>query len=501
MPLLYRFFITLTISLSCLAITSSASARSLPGSFADLVEELSPAVVNISTTQKVSTDKREGKQFYQFQVPPGSPLEQFKELFDQLDPEGRREDQSEEEFSENDTDEEEYTEEAQSLGSGFVISHNGYVVTNNHVIAGAEEITVTFSDDTKAVAKIIGADKKTDLALLKVEVDNTLPYVTFGDSDKARVGDWVIAIGNPFGLGGSVSAGIISARARDINAGPFDDFIQTDAAINKGNSGGPLFDMDGNIIGINTAIYSPSGGNVGIGFAMPSALAEPVIEQLKKHGRTFRGWLGVKIQTVTEDIAYGLELKKEQGALIAAVSPGSPAEKGGLKSGDVILSFDGKDVSTMRKLPRHVADTEIGKKVKVIVWRDNKKKRLYVTVGEFKEEPKASDKKKKTKDNDKVSSKQYLGLKLATLNDYLRDSLSVTNVKEGVVVLNVNRKSDAAFKGIKRGDVITSVNQKTITSLKDLEKIITHVKSKKRKSILLLVNRNGESIFIALKMK
>lgn len=498
----YQTVILFTITF-LLALPLNAHAGNLPDSFADLVEELSPAVVNISTVKKISRDNnmRQFKQF-QFQFPPGSPFEQFKEFFDQLDPESSPLPQEDsDKFSEEPQNEEEYAEEAQSLGSGFIISKDGYIVTNNHVIAEADEITINLSDDTKATAEVIGTDKKTDLALLKIEVNRNLPYVEFGDSDDARVGDWVIAIGNPFGLGGSVSAGIISARARDINAGPFDDFIQTDAAINKGNSGGPLFDTDGNVIGINTAIFSPSGGNVGIGFAMPSALAEPVIKQLRTNGRVQRGWLGVKIQTVTEEIAEGLGLRKASGALVAEVTPNSPAAEAGIQVGDVILSFNGKDIATMRKLPRIVADTDIGKTVKSHVWRNGKKETLNVKVGEFKEDEqqKIAEKPKKEPQNT-IQSEKHLGMKLATVNEELAKKFKLNTINEGVIVISVDRGSDAASKGIRRGDVIISANQQSLDSVKDLHKIIDRAKDKKRSSILLLMNRNGESIFITVKL-
>ncbi|HJS32758.1 MAG TPA: Do family serine endopeptidase, partial [Alphaproteobacteria bacterium] len=315
--------------------------------FADLAERLLPAVVNISTTQTVRQDRnqqqgpqqgpqgerRRGPEVPQF--PPGSPFEEFfREFFDRQgrpDAPPRR---------------------TQSLGSGFVIDSTGYVVTNNHVIAEADEIKVILHDDTQLAAKVIGRDPKTDLAVLKVEPSKPLTAVKFGNSDQTRVGDWVVAIGNPFGLGGTVTAGIVSARARDINAGPYDDFIQTDASINRGNSGGPMFNLAGEIIGINTAIYSPSGGSVGIGFAIPANLAKPVIDQLRVSGKVRRGWLGVQIQSVTDEIAESLGLNKARGALVARVTENSPAAKGKIESGDVILKFDGKDVTEMRRLPR-----------------------------------------------------------------------------------------------------------------------------------------------------
>ena len=355
------------VALALIAAAVPVNARTAPESFANLAEALLPSVVNISTTQVV-----EGRATPQLpQLPPGSPFEEFfKEFFDRSRPQQRQ-------------------RKSTSLGSGFIINSNGkgesYVVTNNHVIKDADEITVILQDDTRLEAELVGRDKRTDLAVLKVKTDKKLPSLTFGNSDAARVGDWVIAIGNPFGLGGTVTAGIVSARGRDINSGPYDDFIQTDASINRGNSGGPMFNLDGKVIGINTAIFSPSGGSVGIGFAIPSDTAKPVIAQLIKHGQVRRGWLGVHIQAVTDEIAETLGLTKSSGALVASVIEDGPAEKGKIKAGDVILKFDGKTVSAMRKLPRIVAETEVGKTVDVLVWRNNEEITLGVAVGELEE--------------------------------------------------------------------------------------------------------------------
>ncbi|NIV90413.1 MAG: Do family serine endopeptidase, partial [Actinobacteria bacterium] len=330
---------TLAVALM-LALAPASHARGTPDGFADLAERLLPAVVNISTTQEV--DRPEGPGF---QLPPGSPLEEFFEQFRDRGGDGP-------------------PRKARSLGSGFILdAEAGIVVTNNHVIEGADEITVTLHDDTELEAEVVGTDPKTDLAVLSVGEGHTLTAVSFGDSDSSRIGDWVVAIGNPFGLGGTVTAGIISARGRDINAGPYDNFIQTDAAINRGNSGGPLFNLDGEVIGINTAIISPTGGSIGIGFAIPSNQAERVIEQLREYGTTKRGWLGVRIQAVTDDIAESLGLEEAAGALVANVYDGSPADKAGFKSGDVIMSFDGESVPDHRALPRMVANTEVGKSV------------------------------------------------------------------------------------------------------------------------------------------
>ncbi len=337
----------------------SAATRPALDGFADLAEKLLPSVVNISTTQTVKQDqKREHSAPGRPQFPPGSPFEEFfKDFFDHN---GQRGDQPEAK-----------PRKATSLGSGFVIDPSGYIVTNNHVIADADEITVILHDDTNLKAELVGRDTKTDVAVLKVKTDKPLAAARWGDSEKARVGDWVLAIGNPFGLGGSVTAGILSARQRDINSGPYDEFLQTDAAINKGNSGGPMFNMDGEVIGINTAIYSPSGGSIGIGFAVPSNLAKAVAAQLvnEPDHAVHRGWLGVRIQAVTDEIAESLGLDKPHGALVASVNDNGPAQTGGIQPGDVILNFDGKAVPDMRHLPRLVAEESVGKTVPVKVWR------------------------------------------------------------------------------------------------------------------------------------
>ncbi len=343
MKLNFKNFFGYFVIFYCI-LNIEVNAKNPPASFADLAEKLMPSVVNISTTQTIKTQSRQ----LPFQFPPGSP---FGELFKDFDEPRER--------------------KATSLGSGFIIKKNGIVVTNNHVIANAEDIIVRVNKKEYA-AKVVGADPYSDIAVLKIETSDSFSTVKFGNSDKARVGDWVIAIGNPFSLGGTVTSGIISARNRDINLTRYDDFIQTDAPINQGNSGGPLFNMDGDVIGINTAIYSPSGGNSGIGFAIPSNAASTIIDQLIKYGETKRGWLGVRIQQVTKEIASLAGLQEPSGAFVGGVSEGSPAEKAGMKTGDIILEFDGKKIKTMRNLPRIVADTKVGKNVSVKIWRDKK---------------------------------------------------------------------------------------------------------------------------------
>jgi serine protease Do len=457
-----------------------AEARPAPDSFADLAEHLSPAVVNISTTQTVS---RGAEDMPLPQFPPGSPFEDlFRDFMDKNQGGAPR--------------------KVTSLGSGFVIDPSGIIVTNNHVVDGADDITVTFPDGKSLPAKLIGHDPKADVAVLRVTPKAPLAAVKFGDSDTARVGDWVVAIGNPFGLGGSVTAGIVSARNRDINAGPYDDFIQTDAAINRGNSGGPLFNMNGEVIGINTAIISPSGGSIGIGFAVPSKMVQPVVEQLLKFGETRRGWLGVRIQTVTDDMAEALGLGKARGALVAGVTEDGPAAKVGIKPGDVVVSLDGKDVADMKALPRMVADTPIGKTVDVTVIRDGKPMVFKVPVGrledaEKSEEAAANSKKPPAAKEQAAKAKQSLGLTLTALTPDIRQRYSIPSSVTGVLVTAVDGKSSAAEKGIRPGDIIVEVAQEKVTKP---EEVIAKVQQiGPNKSVLLLVNRGGELSFVAVR--
>lgn len=474
------------------AFATSANATATPESFSDLVEQLTPAVVNISTTQTVEAGSDQLGGLFQFRGPDGEELEDIPELFKKFYglPDGSGEGGEGAKRQET------------SLGSGFVISEDGYIVTNNHVVEKAEEINVIFNDDTKAVAKLVGSDAKTDIAVLKIDVKKKLKFVKFGNSDKSRVGDWVIAIGNPFGLGGSVSAGIISARARDINAGPFDDFIQTDAAINRGNSGGPLFNTDGEVIGVNSAIFSPSGGNVGIGFAVPTTLAEPVIQQLITTGHIKRGWLGVKIQTVTDEIAESIGLKEVKGALVLDVDKDSPADRAGVKTGDVISSFDGKEVGTMRKLPRIVAETPVGKKVPVIVWRNGQEKALVVTIALLDEsEDKENKLSKDDSGEDSKPSKAELtiaGIGIKSIDKNAITKFKIDKAATGVIIVEIDPKSEAAAKSIRAGDIISAINQTQISSVAEAKQVFDVAINSGRKSILLLLSRGGETLFVAV---
>ncbi len=454
-----------------------------PASVAPLAKRLSDAVVNISTTQTVK-----GPQGVPLpKVPKGSPFEDFFEDFFNKRGGAPRGDRK-----------------ISSLGSGFVIDgKEGLVVTNNHVIDGAEEIIINFHDGTKLkVDKVIGKDSKADLALLKVSPKKPLVDVKFGASSLIEVGDWVMAIGNPFGLGGSVSMGIISAKSRDINSGPYDDYLQTDAAINKGNSGGPLFNMNGDVVGVNTAIISPTGGSIGIGFAVPSDTVAAVVEQLKQFGETRRGWLGVKIQTVTDDIAETLGVPENTGALISAVTPESPAAKAGLEAGDVIMKFDGKDVSTMRGLPKIVAQTQIGKAVDVDVLRKGQRKTIQVAVGRLEGEDDAASEDKPPADtplSESSGGASVIGLKLTPLTDDLRKKLGIDAKLNGVVVEDIDPQSPAAQKGIKAGDVIVEAGQDQVSKPEDVAKSVDKVRKAGRKAVLLRVeDGKGDVRFVAV---
>jgi serine protease Do len=458
--------------------------------FADLADRLLPAVVNISTTQTVSQHKGgHGNGPEAPQLPQGTPFEDFfKDFFDH----------------QGNKDQNAQPRHATSLGSGFIIdAKKGWVVTNNHVIQDADEITVILHDDTNLKAEVVGRDTKTDIALLKVATDHPLVAVPFGDSDKIRVGDWVLAIGNPFGLGGTVTAGILSARARDINAGPYDDFLQTDASINRGNSGGPMFNLNGEVIGINTAIFSPSGGSVGIGFAIPSNLAKPVIAQIEDFGHTKRGWLGVRIQGVTPEIAESLGMAKPHGALVASVTPGGPAAAAGIQAGDVVISFDGKEVGEMRRLPRIVADTPINKVAPVVVWRKGKQVTVQAKVGELEVAEESGLLSSNTDDaapKTGAEPKDFdeLGLKLAALTPDLRQQFEIGPDVKGVVISDVQATGVAADKGVHAGDVITEVNQQDVAAPADVAAAIKKAHEDGKKSVLMLVDRQGDLRFVPL---
>jgi serine protease Do len=502
-----------------------------PASVADLAEGLLDAVVNISTSQNVKDDEGAGPAP---RAPDGSPFQEFFNDFFNKNQNSRQPNHN-----------------VSSLGSGFVIDPAGYIVTNNHVIEGADDIEINFANGAKLKAKLIGTDTKTDLSVLKVEPKQPLKFVKFGDSSSMRIGDWVMAIGNPFGFGGSVTVGIISGRGRNINAGPYDNFIQTDAAINKGNSGGPLFNMKGEVIGINTAIISPSGGSIGIGFSVPSELASGVVDQLREYGETRRGWLGVRIQPVTDDVADSLGLDSARGALVAGVIKGGPVDDGSIKAGDVILRFDGKAVTEMRDLPRVVAESPVGKQVDVVVLRDGKEQTVKVTLGRLEDSDQAAaaadnssddgvinpdpgenndmdepdqggddqtapdgqdpqqgqGQQGKAQGQDKatpgqVAPKHVLGLSLSLLSPETRKTFGIAESVDGVVVTEVAPDSAAADKGLKAGDVIVEVAQEFMKSPDAVASKVQSLKQEGRRNAQMMVaSANGDLRFVAVPME
>ncbi len=468
---------TLFVFSMLMLLNMSAYARGAPESFADLAEELSPSVVNITTSTTIAGVTDQARP----QIPEGSPFEDlFKDFFNNGEGGQAR------------------PRRSSALGSGFVISADGYIVTNNHVIDKADEIVIEFFDGKELVAELVGRDPKTDIAVLKVEATEPLPFVGFGDSDIARVGDWVMAIGNPLGQGFSVSAGIISARNRTLRSGPYDDFIQTDAAINRGNSGGPLFNMNGEVIGVNTAIISPNGGSIGLGFSMSSRVVGRVVNQLKEYGETRRGWLGVQIQDIDSDMAEALGLEKVSGALVSGV-PDGPGADAGILSGDVILSFDGMEVENTRGLVTIVGNADVGKVVDVIIFRDGKSKTIKVTLGRRE----AAEKEKivpTAKVPEKIKETEELGMKLLTINSETRTQLNLPEDLNGVAVLDVAETSDAYEKGIRAGDVIVEAGRTKVTDVNDISDIFGNAISSGRKSILLLVKRGDNSRFVGLSL-
>jgi serine protease Do len=467
----------------------SAAAPLVPQqSLAPLVKAVLPAVVNISVTQKSSAEPMaEESPFPGF---PQSPFDQMlRRFFDQQQgpgehhfffgtPNGRV--------------------EPVALGSGFIIDPKGEVVTNNHVVGDAKRVEVTLQDGSKYTAKILGRDPKTDLAVLKINADKPLPYVRFGDSSAAQIGDWVVAVGNPFGLGGTVTTGIISARGRDIHEGPFDDFLQIDAPINRGNSGGPTFNLSGQVIGINTAIYSPNGGSVGIGFAIPSNTARPIIAQLEEHGKVTRGWLGVEIQQVTKPIAASLGRQNEDGALVAAVTPDSPGAKAGLKQGDVILSFNGQEVKQLHDLPRFVAAAAPHSMATMTVWRDGAARQLQASVGEASnQETVASAGSPEEQEPGRASA---VGVHFTALTNDLRRELRVGRNVEGVVVADVDDNSPVNDAGIQQGDIVVAVNQHPVRSPEDAAQRLREAAHSNAKSALLLLNRHGQTEYVGVNL-
>ncbi|WP_412105151.1 Do family serine endopeptidase [Sulfitobacter sp. D35] len=461
-----------------LLLVWSLAASAQQTSLAPLAEQISPSVVNITTSTTVA-----GRTGPQGIVPEGSPFEDFFREFQDRNNDGNR-----------------APRRSSALGSGFVISEDGFVVTNNHVIDGADEITIEFFSGEELPAEVVGTDPNTDIALLKVETDEPLPFVSFGDSDVARVGDWVIAMGNPLGQGFSVSAGIVSARNRALS-GTYDDYIQTDAAINRGNSGGPLFNMNGEVIGVNTAILSPNGGSIGIGFSMASNVVTRVVDQLREFGETRRGWLGVRIQDVTEDVAEAMGLEKAAGALVTDV-PDGPSKDAGIEAGDVIVSFAGTEVEDTRSLVRQVGNSPVGESVRVVVMRDGQTQTLKVVLGRREDaesdDPEVSE---EELEDSAAQSKDMLGLTISPLNSDLREELELDSSVQGLAVTAVDEVSEAFEKGLRIGDVITEAGQQKVTTIAQLEERVQAARDAGRKSILLLVRRAGDPRFVALSLE
>ena len=465
-----------------LLVAPSAHAQNLPN-VADLADRLLPAVVEISVESKVAGPATPEMP----QLPEDLP---FKDFFD--------------DFLRKRQGEGGGDRTVQSMGSGFIVGASGVVVTNNHVVEGAEAIEIKLHDGTILKAELKGRDPKTDLALLLVKSDKPLPTVPFGDSDALRIGEWVMAIGNPFGLGGSVSLGIVSARNRDINAGPYDDFIQTDAAINKGNSGGPLFNMQGEVVGINTAIFSPTGGSVGIGFSVPANTARGIVAQLEQYGETRRGWLGVKVQSVTDDIAESMGLNKPRGALVADVTEGSPGKAAGIEAGDVITEFNGRQINEMKQLPRAVAETEIGTDVVVKALRKGKQVEFKVAIGRLEDGEKLDAAEETNKAADAPATATLLGMTVSSITEELRTKFKTDETVKGAIVTEVAGEGAAAEKGIEAGDVILEAGGKPVEAAADVTAALESAEKSGKSSVLMLISKAGkagETRFIALKIK
>ncbi len=473
---------------------AAAPLANAPSSFAPLARQLLPSVVNVSTTQGGGARSRANRPDAPEtpQAPPGSPFEEFfRDFFNRNRPPGAPGGPG--------PDQPQRPRRGQSLGSGFIVDASGIVVTNNHVVEGADEINVILHDNTTIRARLLGTDPRTDLAVLKIETDKPLTAVPWGDSDTAEVGDWVLAIGNPFGLGGSVTAGIVSARGRDIRQGLYDDFIQTDAAINRGNSGGPLFNLEGKVVGINTAIYSPTGGSIGIGFSIPSNLARNIVAQLQESGRVRRGWLGVNIQQVTDEIAESLGLRGgARGALVARAQEDGPAAKGGIRNGDVVLRFNGQEVREMRALPRIVADTPVGREVPVVVWRDGKEQTLQVTGGELPAEQQQAA--ATPGPEQRPSEVAGLGLRVAPISPEVRERFSLRADQRGVAIIDVAPGSPAAERELRPGDVILEVQQEKVNTPQELQTRVEQLRRQNRATALLLIESQQGQRFVPLRL-
>jgi serine protease Do len=488
LPIRARLAIITLAIFVILALAAQRAQAEHPESFADLAEKVSPSVVGIVVDRQFRGVALDGDP-QQDPFAPGSPYREFFERFFGEDFPG---------FGDRDRGNGPRPHQQRGLGSGFIISDDGFVVTNNHVIEDADTITVVLDDGEELEAELIGNDQRTDLALLKVETEEQLPPVTFGDSEVVRVGDWVMAVGNPFGFGGTVTVGVVSARGRDLSGGSMVDFLQIDAPINRGNSGGPTFNLAGEVIGINTAIFSPNGGNIGIGFAIPSNTAERIIEDLKDDGKVQRGWLGVHIQPVDEAIAEGFGLNEPRGALVAQVQPDSPAAAAGLKAGDVVLEWDGRPIERFKDLSRFVADTPAGTEVEAVLWRDNEETNVMVETGLLDEERVTARTSEPKKRADR--SLDELGLRLTELDEERRERLGLAEETKGVLVTRVEPGSPAAEAGLRRGDVIASVSLEEVDSAEDFEEALREASEEGKERVPLLIIRRGRESFLTLEV-
>jgi len=479
-----QYSMVIMVGLAIFAFSYNAMARGAPDSFADLAERLLPSVVNISTLQTIEQSEEQGGTN---QFPEGSPFRDFFERFNRQNP------------NQQQPQEERPPREARSLGSGFIISDDGYIVTNDHVIKDADEITVTLIDGEKYTATLVGADPASDIALIKIDASEDLAFVGFGNSDTVRVGEWVMAIGNPFGLGASVTAGIVSARHRNINAGQYDDFIQTDASINRGNSGGPMFDMSGDVIGVNTMIFSPNGGNIGIGFSIPSRDVTRVVAQLKEYGETKRSRIGVTIRGVDDDFVAAMGLSSADGAIVITVVPDGPADKAGIIINDIILYFDGEKIEESRELPRVVSNTNIGKEVPMRVLRNGEVIVLNIVTEELMQGPTEGNETEEEEEPPTNSNEEeLLDLSLTSLNDQNREQFSIGEEIEGVLISNLSPYSDGARRGMRPGDVIVQVNQVDVSTISALKDIVTMAREAGRSAVLFRIFRRGQYTLIAL---
>jgi len=492
MSMIHRSTSIMALALSaCLAappamaqetIAPAEEGRTATSEFVELAPRLIEAVVNITATLAEPAPNDEAQPS---PLPPGTPFEDFFGDF----------------FGDREGDEEQPLPPEQrgsAVGSGFIIDPQGYIVTNHHVVANATSVTVTLHDETEYEAEVVGLDQRTDLALLKIEAGDALPSVAWGDSKRSRIGEPVLAIGNPFGLGGTVTSGIISALARDLGIGPYDEFMQTDASINRGNSGGPVFNTAGEVIGVATAIFSPSGGNIGIGFATPSAVAKAVVEDLRETGEVSRGWIGVAIQPVNEELASGLGLDEPRGVLVADVTAGSPADEAGIEVGDVLLEFAGETIDERARLPRLVADTEIGSEVPVKLWRDGSEEILKLTVGDLSEAPAASEPEVAQPAPDNTDAEGGLGLQLSPIDPRMRDELGLESGVTGVLVAGVDPDSVAAERGLRTGDVIMRVGRNEVARPDDVVRAVRAAQERRDKTVLMLIQRDGMSRFVGL---